>query len=356
MFDAAGARARSVLLRRLRHRSFVVLAQEEVFVPPARELERSRAVPPDADPAAHGVRHRLHRALLADGVRADQEQRSRFPTQLRPRDLRHRRARALPVGEAPARVAVGGVQVQLADRTVVANQGVQLGVLADAPRGAEIARVQRDDVVFLELFARLDALPLLGVRSRVLVVRAATSTEMYRRRPGAVVGVQERDERVRAVRGLHLHGVVQSHRANQRRLHAHDVRQKRGGHGGAVDRGGAFEPGVQPARVVRVEVRQEIRHHVGALVVEPIDDEAGETTHALDRAELRRHRRPPRATTVARACRNDFIVKSSLFFRFQLSRRKRRTKRAGVDDAAASRARALPPCASRGAWRREAKN
>ena len=124
---------------------------------------------------------------------------------------------------------------------------------------------------------------------------------MYRRRPGAVVGVQERDERDGAVRGVHLHGVVQRHRAHQRRLHAHDVGHQRGGHRGAVDRCRSFKPGVESDRVVRVEMRQEVRHHVGALVVEPIDDEAGETTHALDRAELRRHGRPPRATTVARA-------------------------------------------------------
>lgn len=41
--------------------------------------------------------------------------------------------------------------------------------------------------------------------------------------------------------------------------------------------------------MVGVVVRQHVRPHVGALIVEPIDDDAGEVFQAFDGAALRRH-------------------------------------------------------------------
>ena len=113
--------------------------------------------------------------------------------------------------------------------------------------------------------------------------------QVHQHGPGAVVGVDESSHRDLTVAGGHVERHPEGHRADHRGLHPHDRGEQRAGDGGAVYRRGSLETRVQAARVVRVEVREEVGDDIRALVVESVDVEPLEAFDALQRPELRRH-------------------------------------------------------------------
>ena len=208
-----------LLAHRRLDRALVVLAHEQRLVPPPGELERSRSVPPDARAGARGARHRSHGALLPDGVRPDEEERSRLAPQLAADDLRHRLARHVAVRERPPGVAVRRVEHELVDASVRAKQRREEGIVAHGAGRAEVARVKHH------------------------AVRRAVA-EVQERGAGAVVRVEERHDRLAAV-GERDGGVVaHRHRADEGGADARDRGEQSGGGGGAVDGRGALKAGV----------------------------------------------------------------------------------------------------------------
>ena len=250
--------------RRGLHRVLVVLAHEQGVVPPPRQLERAGPVPPHPRARVRRPRHRGHGAFLADLVRPDQEEGPRLPRQLPPRDLPHRGAHVVLVRELPLRRAVRGVQQELVDLAVRSYESVQRGVLADSPSGSKVPGVQHDP-------------------PRRLV------PQVHQHRARTVVGVDEGDLRDLTIAGGHVERHPEGHRPDHGGLDAHDGGEERSGDGRAVYRRGSLETRVQAARVVRVEVSEEVGDNIGTLIVETVDVEALEAPDALQRPELRRH-------------------------------------------------------------------